>query len=104
MIWPSTLIPAAMFTTLHKEQNRTADGWVISRWRFFLIVFLGSFSFYFLPGFLMPALSFFNVITWLAPRNVVVANLVSPVRACFSLFLYPLVWRRFRVRTLPGDL
>ena len=25
----------------------------------------------------MPALSYFNIITWFAPRNVVIANLVS---------------------------
>jgi len=77
MVWPSTLIPAAMFNTLHKEHNRPADGWTISRWNFFLVMFFGSFAFYFLPGFLMPALSYFNVVTWFAPRSVVIANLVS---------------------------
>lgn len=80
MIWPSTLIASAMFTTLHKEENRPAGNWRMSRWRFFLIVFLGSVAFYFLPGFLMPALSYFNVITWFAPDNVVIANLVCSPR------------------------
>lgn len=27
----------------------------------------------------MPALSYFNIITWFAPNNVVVANLVSSI-------------------------
>lgn len=75
MIWPGLLVSTAMFTTLHKDENKPADGWLISRWRFFVIVFLGSFVFYFLPGLLFPALSYFNVITWFAPESVVVANL-----------------------------
>jgi hypothetical protein len=66
-----------MFSSLHKHENRPADGWKISRFRFFLYVFLGSVAFYFLPGLLFPALSWFNVVTWFAPKNVVVANLVS---------------------------
>jgi hypothetical protein len=26
----------AMFTTLHGEENKPADGWKVSRWRFFV--------------------------------------------------------------------
>lgn len=66
-----------MFTALHKDQNKPADGWTVSRSRFFAYVFAGSFAFYFLPGLLIPALSNFSVITWFAPNNVVLANLVS---------------------------
>lgn len=77
MIWPSTLISTSMFRTLHKEDNKPADGWLISRWKFFLYTFLGSCVFYLLPGLLMPALSYFSIITWFAPKSVVVANLVS---------------------------
>ena len=76
MIWPGTLMSTAMFTTMHKKENRLANGWTISRYRFFLIVWAVAFGWYFLPGLLMPALSYFSVITWFAPKNVVVANLV----------------------------
>lgn len=41
-----------------------------------MAVFAGGFLWYFIPGLLMPALSYFSVITWFAPKNVVVANLV----------------------------
>ncbi len=51
--------------------------------RFFLYVFFGSVAFYFLPGLLIPALSYFNVITWFAPQNVVVANLVSDISTSY---------------------
>jgi len=36
MIWPGTLMSTAMFTTLHDEENKPADGWKVSRWRFFV--------------------------------------------------------------------
>jgi OPT family small oligopeptide transporter len=89
MIWPGTLMSAAMFTTLHKEENKEANGWTISRWKFFYVVCLSAFLFYFLPGLLMPALSYFNVITWFAPDNVVVANLFGVVS---GLGLFPLTF------------
>ncbi|KAH6632679.1 OPT oligopeptide transporter protein-domain-containing protein [Chaetomium tenue] len=89
MIWPGTLMSAAMFTTLHKEENKEANGWKISRWKFFYAVWLGAFLFYFLPGLLMPALSYFNVITWFAPDNVVLANLFGVVS---GLGLFPLTF------------
>lgn len=89
MIWPSTLMSAAMFTTLHKEENKPANGWKISRWNFFYVVFICAFLFYFLPGLLFPALSYFNVVTWFAPKNVVVANLFGVVS---GLGLFPLTF------------
>ena len=89
MIWPGTLMSAAMFGTLHKEENKPANGWTISRWKFFFTVWISGFMFYFLPGLLMPALSYFNVITWFAPDNVVVANLFGVVS---GLGLFPLTF------------
>ncbi|KAL8887650.1 MAG: hypothetical protein Q9215_004811 [Flavoplaca cf. flavocitrina] len=75
MIWPATLMSTAMFTTMHKSENKIANGWTISRWRFFLLVFSAAFAWYFLPGLLFPALSYFSVVTWFAPQSVVLANL-----------------------------
>ena len=77
MIWPGTLMSTAMFTTMHSYENKPANGWSVSRWKFFLMTWSGAFAWYFLPGLLMPALSYFSVVTWFAPKNVVVANLVS---------------------------
>ncbi|MCJ1394527.1 hypothetical protein MMC18_007406 [Xylographa bjoerkii] len=77
MIWPGTLMSTAMFTTMHKSENKIANGWRITRWRFFILVWSGAFMWYFLPGLLMPALSYFSIVTWFAPKSVVVANLVS---------------------------
>ncbi|KAL9594278.1 MAG: hypothetical protein Q9219_007118 [cf. Caloplaca sp. 3 TL-2023] len=75
MIWPATLMSTAMFTTMHKSENKIANGWRITRWNFFLLVFSGAFAWYFLPGLLFPALSYFSVVTWFDPQSVVLANL-----------------------------
>ncbi|KAG9259221.1 OPT oligopeptide transporter protein-domain-containing protein [Emericellopsis atlantica] len=91
MIWPGTLMSAAMFGTLHKQDNKPANGWKISRWNFFYAVWAGASSFYFLPGLLMPALSYFNVVTWFAPKNVVLANLFG-VSSGLGLFPVTFDW------------
>ena len=79
MVWPGTLVARAMFSSLHKDENPPVEGWRISRFKFFLRVFLVSAFFYLLPGLLIPALSYFSFITWFFPKNVVVANLVRKV-------------------------
>ncbi|KZF21186.1 OPT family small oligopeptide transporter [Xylona heveae TC161] len=89
MIWPGTLMSTSMFRTLHKEENRIANGWRISRWKFFMIIWGASFAFYFLPGLLMPALSYFNVITWFAPKSPVIANLFG---VASGLGLFPITF------------
>ena len=91
MIWPGTLMSAAMFTTLHKEENTIANGWRISRWKFFFTVWLSAFLFYFVPGLLFPALSYFSIVTWFWPKNVVVANLFG-VASGLGLFPVTFDW------------
>ncbi|KAF7713547.1 Uncharacterized protein PECH_000567 [Penicillium ucsense] len=75
MIWPGTLMSTAMFSTMHRSANKKANGWSISRYKFFILVWAAAFVWYFVPGLLMPALSYFNVVTWFAPKNVAVSNL-----------------------------
>ena len=98
MIWPGTLMSTAMFTTMHKNENKDANGWTISRYRFFVMIWACAFAWYFLPGLLMPALSYFNVLTWFAPKNVVIANLVSSsASSTFARLTIPVwccVWTR----------
>ncbi|RFU28603.1 hypothetical protein B7463_g7733, partial [Scytalidium lignicola] len=57
MIWPSVLSNTALFVTLHSRKNVIADGWKISRARFFTYVFHILF------------------ICWIVPKNVVVNTL-----------------------------
>jgi hypothetical protein len=96
----------AMFTTMHKKENKLANCWIISRYRFFVIVWAVAFAWYFLPGLLMPALSYFSVITWFTPKNVVVANLVRAVQILLlaSAKLICTVWSCFRPWLISFDI
>ncbi|KAF5392481.1 hypothetical protein D9757_002202 [Collybiopsis confluens] len=76
MVWPGALVNAALFNTLHKNYGHRDRGH-ITRERFFLYAFLGSFAYYFLPGYLFTALSIFNWVCWIAPNNI-------PVNALFG--------------------
>jgi OPT family oligopeptide transporter len=74
MIWPGALVNAALFNTLHKNYGKQDPGHM-SRERFFLLMVLASFVWYFVPGYLFTGLSMFSWICWIAPRNVVVNSL-----------------------------
>ncbi len=76
MIWPETLISTTLFTTIHGDKARTnINGWKISRYSFFFVVLAASFIFYWFPGFIFTALSYFTWICWIAPNNVIVNQL-----------------------------
>ena len=75
MIWPQVLSNAALLSTLHSRANALADGWRITRLRFFLIVFIVGGVWYFSPGYLFTGLSTFSFICWIVPDNVVVNQL-----------------------------
>lgn len=71
MIWPSNLVLCALFNTLHSQEyagigNRGG----ISRERFFVYAFMGSFLWFFFPGYIFTALSVFSWVCWIAPSNV----------------------------------
>ena len=76
MIWPANLVTCALFNTLHSQHYSgmgTRGG--ISRERFFVYVFIGSFCWFWFPGYIFQALSFFNWVCWIAPDNIVVNQL-----------------------------
>ncbi|KAJ5522707.1 hypothetical protein N7513_013280 [Penicillium frequentans] len=75
MLWPQVLSNAALLTTLHSRENKIADGWRITRLRFFLFVFIGGAIWYFAPGYLFTGLSTFSFICWIVPSNVVINQL-----------------------------
>ncbi|KAJ0426616.1 OPT oligopeptide transporter protein-domain-containing protein [Aspergillus carlsbadensis] len=75
MIWPQVLSNAALLSTLHSKSNQVADGWTITRLRFFLLVFVCGAIWYLFPGYLFTALSFFSFVCWIAPSNVVLNQL-----------------------------
>ncbi len=71
-IWPLNLVTATFLTNMHINENHTANGWKISRLAFFVIVFVASFVWYWFPGYIFQALSYFSWITWIKPNNVII--------------------------------
>lgn len=58
IIWPGVLSNCALLTTLHSRANVPANGWKISRLRFFMYVMVGAGVWYFFPGMLNQGTSF----------------------------------------------
>ncbi|TKY88219.1 hypothetical protein EX895_002929 [Sporisorium graminicola] len=68
MIWPQNLVSATILNTLHAEEDG-ADG-TMTRFRFFIVFGTGAFLLYWVPGYLFTALSVFNWVCWIWPKNV----------------------------------
>ncbi|KAH7881628.1 OPT oligopeptide transporter [Lentinula edodes] len=90
MIWPTNLVTCALFNTLHSEHyagmgNRGG----LSRERYFWFAFTASFVWYFFPGYLFQALSYFSWVTWIWPQSPTVAQLFGYVNGLgFSVLTF----------------
>ncbi|OWZ55297.1 OPT family small oligopeptide transporter [Cryptococcus neoformans c45] len=73
MIWPGNLVVATNLNTFHAEEDGFTGG--MSRFKFLMVCMAGSFAWYFFPGFVFTALSYFSWVCWIAPRNNVVNQL-----------------------------
>lgn len=95
MIWPATLVTTSLFNTLHEKNDVlnkiNANGWTMSRYRFFTYAAIFSFVFYWLPGYLFKALSYFSFICWIVPNNVVV-NQIFGVQSGLGLIPISFDW------------
>ncbi|TKA28232.1 hypothetical protein B0A50_04204 [Salinomyces thailandicus] len=77
-IWPSILPTIALNRALllpSKKEN--VHGWTVSRYTFFWIAFGGMFCYFWLPGYLFPALGFFAWMTWIKPNNFKLATVTG---------------------------
>ena len=78
MIWPINLVSTTLIHAMHEKDEKpdpTIVGGKMSRYKWFGLVLLGSYLWYFLPGFLAQFLSIFAFATWIAPQNPVVNQL-----------------------------
>ncbi|KAH9907258.1 OPT family small oligopeptide transporter [Xylariomycetidae sp. FL2044] len=78
MLWPNQFAKASLLNVLHDKKKSTgaeANGWTISRYRYFLYVLCGMFCYYWIPAVLFQGMSVFAWITWIRPENVVVNQL-----------------------------
>ncbi|QEU63101.1 hypothetical protein KDRO_F10430 [Kluyveromyces lactis] len=89
MIWPSNLVTCTFLTNLHINENHMANGWKISRLKFFFLVFIIGFVYYWFPGFIFQALSYFAWVTWIRPDNVIINQIFG---ASTGLGIIPLTF------------
>ncbi|BEJ16419.1 hypothetical protein CspHIS471_0510240 [Cutaneotrichosporon sp. HIS471] len=80
-IWPSAFAQIALNRSFHTEKNEPVKGpfgiWRISREKFFLVTFIMMFVYFWFPGYLFQALSYFSWMTWISPNNVNLAAITS---------------------------
>ncbi|ORY09977.1 OPT family small oligopeptide transporter [Clohesyomyces aquaticus] len=78
LIWPNQFANTALLHALHdhsRSSMTSANGWTISRYRYFCYVMMGMFVYYWIPGVIWQGLSVFAFITWIKPNNVTVNQL-----------------------------
>ncbi len=93
MIWPTNLVTATFLSNIHKNVNHTANGWRISRLKFFLIILTSAFIWYWFPGYIATFLSYFSFPTWIRPNNVIV-NQVFGVSSGMGLLPITFDWNQ----------
>ncbi|KAF7904010.1 hypothetical protein EAF00_001344 [Botryotinia globosa] len=73
LIWPATLTSTVLSRSLHEPQEHfSANGWTLSRYRFFSYFTILAFFIFWFPDYLWTSLSTFAFITWIVPKNQVV--------------------------------
>ncbi|KFH66296.1 hypothetical protein MVEG_08395 [Podila verticillata NRRL 6337] len=77
MIWPATLVYSSLFRSLHHITEDPKDANRMPRMKYFLLVTLGSFCWYFLPGYMFPTIGMISWICWIKPDNVVLAQITG---------------------------
>ncbi|KAK8034129.1 hypothetical protein PG993_009124 [Apiospora rasikravindrae] len=100
MIWPGVLSNIALLSSLHSRANAIADGWKITRIKFFMAVCAGAFVWYWFPGLIFTGLSYFSWICWIVPDNIAVNQVFGMVT---GLGLFPLTfdWAMVAYNTNP---
>ncbi|GAV59662.1 OPT domain-containing protein [Cephalotus follicularis] len=78
MWWPANLVQVSLFRALHEKEKRTRGG--VTRLQFFLIVFIASFSYYIVPGYLFPSLSAISFICLLWKDSITAQQLGSGLK------------------------
>ncbi|ANB14253.1 oligopeptide transporter OPT1 [Sugiyamaella lignohabitans] len=94
MIWPEAFSNAAMLQSFYisKSDKGPVNGWTITRFNFFLVVFIGAFCWYWIPGLLFTGLSDIGAwISWIKPQDRILSQIFG-VKSGLGLFPLTLDW------------
>lgn len=78
MIWPGNLVAVALMNAMyesHEHMDSGILGGTIPRYKWFGMMTVFAFFYYFIPGFLAQCLSMFAFMTWIFPQSPIVNQL-----------------------------
>ncbi|CAB4281855.1 unnamed protein product [Prunus armeniaca] len=75
MWWPSNLVQVSLFRALHEKEKRPKGG--LTRLQFFLVVFISSFAYYIIPGYLFPTISAFSIVCFIWKNSITAQQIGS---------------------------
>ncbi|XP_020571155.1 oligopeptide transporter 1-like, partial [Phalaenopsis equestris] len=75
MWWPANLVQVSLFKALHQKESRKKGA--ITQFQFFIIVFIASFAYYVIPGFIFPAISAISFICLVYKNSVTMQQIGS---------------------------
>ncbi|KAG0450200.1 hypothetical protein HPP92_027042 [Vanilla planifolia] len=78
MWWPSNLVQVSLFKALHQKEKRKKGH--LTRFQFFVAVFVFSFAYYAIPGFLFPAISSVSVLCLVFKDSVTIQQIGSGMK------------------------
>lgn len=93
MVFPSTLVNVTIMSNIHLRLNHVANGWVMTRLRFFLIILSVGILYQWIPSFFAPFLSSFDFPALIAPKNVVLNQLFG-IHSGLGLFPLTFDWNQ----------
>ncbi|KAJ7484142.1 OPT-domain-containing protein [Mycena latifolia] len=96
-IWPGNLATIALNRAFHSEKATIANGWRVSRLRWFLFCFSIMFIYFFFPDFIFQSLSYFNWMTWISPTNVALAAITGSLTGLGFNPIPTFDWNQFTV-------
>ncbi|PKA55841.1 Oligopeptide transporter 5 [Apostasia shenzhenica] len=89
MWWPANLVQVSLFRALHQKEKRKKGR--LTGFQFFLIVFITSFAYYAVPGFLFPVISTISVLC-LAFKNSVTMQQIGSGQRGLGVGSFGLDW------------
>ncbi|KAL5411448.1 hypothetical protein PMIN04_010238 [Paraphaeosphaeria minitans] len=81
-VWPASLVTIALSQSFHTESDLPVLGpfksiYSTTRLKLFTLAFFGMFVYFWFPGYIFQALSFFSWLSWIAPDNLNLATITG---------------------------
>ncbi|KAI9203564.1 OPT oligopeptide transporter protein-domain-containing protein [Polychytrium aggregatum] len=98
MYWPGNMGILAMFASFHDSKTAAADSaskYKMSRFKFFWIAFTVTIVYYFIPGFIAPALQSIAILCFFGAGKTSLTNIFGSTSSGVGLLALTLDWSQF---------